>query len=1255
MKAPRILLLLPLLAAALRADERTMSFNSEVAALPAPGAVVVDGATTDWDLSAGVWSYNDPTIVERYSVWTHLMWDAKGVYLLARYHDLSPLQNAASGKDFSLSWRADCYQARVIFDDGQPDEHQLHVNMYYSSADKRPYLIVKHGGFKAAPPYDATGPDRPDQAGKWGPTVEQHGGRIAVAAWPDGKGYNLECFWPWSYCRTAGQPLAAGDAFTFGIEAMWGNTDGTLLAHRLADGIKDETVNRIFMFRARTGWGKAVLQARGQSTITEQQRALQQARLKRFADYDTYGSVPLRYTLPEARDVTIAIDDAQGRRVRNLFGQYPRAAGEVVDHWDCLDDSGNPVAPGRYTATVVHHLPIALKFYNSVYSSATPPWVTEQGSKLWGANHGHPTSVATRGDVTVLLFTGTEGGSGMQRIDDHGIIQWADHNEFVDGTLDDTYSYGLSRSSWQKLTLLARYRLTDGQLVPFEDAQRTPNATLLPDANIPNTSSLALGHGKLWALCPGRALLRVDPKTGAVEATLAPGPFAALTDRGDQLYALTTNGVIHLLDASGAPAAEVCRVTGLRRPARLGISQDQQRMAISDPGLNQVVITAADGKRLHTVGQPYSGGDRPAGAFVPTDLVQPLGADFDAAGRLWIAESVKTCKRVTCWSTDYRLLDQYWGQADYGAMAGFPLTFDATRFVAHGIEFKLDPSPDPWHRKTAEQPLIYHPELTSERGLIYRVGQHEYACGAPGYNKPESLSLFQRDATGVFRACVRVTLAGRRTVNGKPQDVLGTAWVDRNDNHQEDAGEVAEGVDVRGIYWANGWVRPDLTILFPNNRLFAPTGFTPGGVPLYDFTKPGQTGDGKAFPNGQGSCGTPVIDRAGNVSDGIGYRTADGRSGTYPNRYGRHDAPAAQRGVLIAPFRVNGVVEDVPGVGSMLALGGDRGEWFLLSLDGLYLSSLCQDSKGNVTLDETFIGQESFGGFLWRDTANRKVLIQLGGPSYRLMEVTGLDSCVKTALPLDVSAENIAQGARVVQERQQQSVAEPERVAIARLRALPREPAPVMQPLSRPLIEGVVDVQVAETGNPARWWRAALAHDGRNLAIMYQVADPSPWRNGEGRFTHLFIGGDAVDLQLDVPGRGPIRLLAASLAGKPVAAYWQQQAETAENPTTYAVANNDANAQRFAVVRQLPGAKVATSVGIGTYTVLVTVPLADLGLDSALGATLRGVVGVIFSDPSGNNRAARLYWHDKQTGLVSDVPSEARLQPNRWGPIVVDK
>ena len=1245
------------LALSAAADDRTMSFNSEIDVLPAPGAVTIDGLDNDWDLSAGVWSYNDPLIVERYSVWTHMMWDDKGVYMLARYTDSSPMKNAAAGKDFSMSWRADCYQARVIFDDGTPDEHQMHVNMYYSSPDERPYMIVKHGGFKATPPYDATGPDRPDQLEKWGPTMEAMGGKIAFAPWEDGKGYNMEVFWPWSYCRTSGKALAPGESFTYGIEAMCGHATGDMLAHRLADGIRDETVNRIFMFRARPGWGRALIRDRGGLTVTEEQKALRKDREKHFVDYDTYGSVPLAYSIPSDRDVTIAIDNAQGRRVRNLFGQYPRAKGDVTDFWDCLDDDGNPVPPGKYNVAIVHHDPVSIKFFNSVYNSATPPWNTENGSKLWGANHGHPTSVATRGDKTVLIFTGTEGGSGMQRIDDDGIILWADHNEFIDGTIDDTYSYGLSRSAWQSCTLIARYRVTDGHLEPFDDENRTPNAIILPDAQITDASTIAIAHGALWVFVPDRAFMKVSPSTGKVLENLdIPEGLRALTDRNDKLFALYADGTVRLLGADGKPAGDVAKFGGLKNPVRLGIDMEEKRFAVSDLDTNQVIVFGADGARISAIGSARPGRDRPAGTFVKTDLIRPLGADFDHLGRLWVAECVTTCKRVTCWGTDYQLLDQFWGMADYGAMAGFPITYDSTRFIAHGIEFKLDQNPDPWHRKTNEEPLAYHPELVTARGPVYRLNGHEYACGCPGYNKPDSLKMFMRGDDGVFHECMKITWAGRQRIDNKWVEVPGTAWIDSNNNHQVDDGETFEGLDARNLYWSNGWIRPDLAILLTNNKFFRPTGFTDAGIPIYDFAHPESLGDGRGFPDGQGSVGTPVVDNAGNISNGIRFQTIDGRYGSYPNRYGRHDAPAAQRGVLIAPFRANGVVEDVPGVGSIMALGGDRGQWFLFSMDGIYLSSICQDSKGNVVLDETFIGQESFGGFIWRDTETGKILIQLGGPSYRLMEVTGLETCARIDKEIEITAEDIAKGVEIVRKRQEESVHEPATVTIARVQRLPGEPAPVMQPLNRPLIDGAIDIPVHEEGDKSVWWRASLAHNGRDLAMMFQVADPSPWVNAEGRFTHLFIGGDAVDLQLDIPGRGPCRLLAAPMGGRGTVVYWQQKAETPSNPITYSVGNNMANASSFDIVKLVPNAKVQVQTGISSYTVLVTVPLAELGLTGdVFGETMKGVVGVLYSSPAGDDTLSRVYWHNKATGLVSDVPSESRLTPGQWGDITIAK
>lgn len=1228
-------------------DIGATSLNKQITVVPAPGPVTIDGKTDDWDLSAGIWSYNNPTLVDKYSVWTHLMWDDKGIYWLARFHDTSPMQNSTRGKDFGKSWQADAYQVRSIFDDQTPDEHQMHINIFYSTPEKTPYMIVQHGGFKDKPPYDATGPARPDLLERFGATMDAAGGKIAFAPWPDGKGYNAEAFWPWKYLRLNGQPLKPGEQFVFGFDALWSNADGTGQVHRLVDNMRDEKVNRIFFFRDRQGWGRAIISNKGNLDVTKAQTELEEQRLKLFVNFDTYGSIPIKYDLPDDRDVTIAIDDQNGKRVRNLFGQYPRKKGPNTDLWDGLDDNGNPVPPGKYTVTVVDHQPVQVKIVNSLYNAATPPWITEGKRKIWGANHGHPTSITTRGDITMVAFTGVEGATGMLRATPDGAIQWSDVNEELDVTLDDKFAYGLGRD-WSGNADLRRFNLETGELTPFADAGRTPTMVLPFDATqMPDSSSLALSKGKLWAFVPDQKLLRIAPDTGAVELALPAGGLLAVTERNDTLYGLFEGGKVATLDADGHPSRPIFTAATLKNPVRLGVSQDAQRFAISDFDTNQVFVFDNKGKLLQTLGKAYQTVNdmRPAGKFIETDFCRPLGLDFDAQGRLWVAEASQTSRRVTIWTPQGQLEKQFWGGANYGATLGFPVTFDSTRFIAQGVEFQLDPNPDFQNRPTAEKPLIFHPALATESGFVYRLGNHEYAVTTHGNAKATESFVALRDANGVFVPRVKITYA----VGGKnPQP--GTAWTDKNLNGVEDPGETVTGVQGRSAYWSAGWARPDLTLITADQWVYKPQGFTADGVPLYDFShpvKPGNSVDERTTLN---TGGTVVMDAKGDISDGIYYATVDGRSGQYPNRFNRHDAPAAQRGVLIAPFRTNGVVEDVPGVGAITALGGDRGEWFLLSTDGLYLSSMLQDSKGEVTLDETFTGQESFGGFLWRDEKGR-ILAQLGGMSYRIVQITGLETTRKNVQTVTVSDAQIAEGQKIVSSRRTVGVSEPETLKIAHVAALPK--TPIAPDSKDELIPGAISFTVQEIGDPTRRFRASLAHDGKNLAVMWQVNDINPWKNGEGRFTHAFVGGDSVDLKLDVPGRGPIRLLAAPINGENTAIYWQKTAPLQDNSTTYVVGNNQANAQRFDVVKRLESAKLNVQTNDSGYSVLLTVPLADLGLDATKTTDMKGLIGVIFSDPAGKNRASRLYWHDKNTGLVSDVPSEASLNPATWGTIEI--
>ena len=62
----------------------------------------------------------------------------------------------------------------------------------------------------------------------------------------------------------------------------------------------------------------------------------------------------------------------------------------------------------------------------------------------------------------------------------------------------------------------------------------------------------------------------------------------------------------------------------------------------------------------------------------------------------------------------------------------------------------------------------------------------------------------------------------------------------------------------------------------------------------------------------------------------------------------------------------------------------------------------------------------------------------------------------------------------------------------------------------------------------------------------------------------------------------------------------------------------------------------------------LAVPFAALGMTPpAPGTQILGDIGLLRGD--GAQTTQRLYWNNQDTGMVSDVPSEARLRPGNWG------
>ncbi len=136
--------------------------------------------------------------------------------------------------------------------------------------------------------------------------------------------------------------------------------------------------------------------------------------------------IPIHYTVVEAGNVVIAIDDVQGQRVRNLLAEAPRTAGEHLDFWDGRDDDGKTVKPGAYhfKAAVTPALNLSYEF--TVNNSGDPPWWKQDvweprpNPGGWMSDHTPPQGAAAAGDKVFLGAETAEHGHSLIAVDLNG-------------------------------------------------------------------------------------------------------------------------------------------------------------------------------------------------------------------------------------------------------------------------------------------------------------------------------------------------------------------------------------------------------------------------------------------------------------------------------------------------------------------------------------------------------------------------------------------------------------------------------------------------------------------------------------------------------------------------------------------------------------------------------------------------------------------------------------------------------------------
>jgi len=1251
------------------------SNNTEIQAVPAPGKVTIDGNLDDWDLSGTIYSCPDTQLyADKGAVRSAAMYDADGLYLSFRWVDPTPMANQVDpgepGKE-DRGWASDCVQVRMLIDT------EVHITAWYYAGGDTPAMHLQFG--KAYKPSN-----KPDLS-----EGLKHGAKMAFRKHEDGKGYSQEIFLRWKLLSVSGKQFSAGDEFTLGLHFNWGSGDNRRQRElQWQDVVADpRNVNRNFFWKDVSAWGKIKFSRTGNLKLEPKPWETAATGSGR-PDLSTVGSVPVEYDLAADARVTLVIEDGKGKRVRNLIGAFPRSNGRNVDYWDGLDDRGNPVRPGEYFWRGLVNPGIDVRYRAHMMPHTNPPWRNADGTGGWGADHTAPTAVAAYGDRVFLLYEGAESGSALVGCDLNGNKLWGHGGAFQGGGLVITAdAEGVYYAAKNHVT---RIDPKNGKALPFAGGTK--------QLGIPGGSTgIARRRNLLYVAFVGTVYvfdLSAGRKVG--EITTIPAVNGLAVDNKNRLLAISGNSVVTIESDAGETRPVVTE--GLDKPHGLAVAGDGTIYVING-GTQQIFAFDANGKLLRKIGTE---GGRPAvGPWDRNGMLNPTGVAVDDEGNIWVSERDYIAKRLSKWSPDGRNIGEWFGPTPYGG-DGIVDHRDPTRVLCGGLEFKVD------YEDGSARPVYSHlggrqygqpaaVDLIVNNGFWYRQGftmtyrGHDYLAYDRGL-----LCIRRGDA---WVPCAQIGYVKNVAHPDQSRDQL--LWSDRNDDGKVEDNEIVVLKDVQfsclgGGAWGIPWSSVDLSTLRPVSKTrsvrLAPAEFTRSGVPVFDqrsvslvdyaYANAPVDVDAKTIVGFYEDSNNLMLMEdvrsrpEGDLSGVKAYDRAGKLVWTYPQPFsgvhGCFKAPLpTMPGDVIGTIYMMGTANMGKEIGTIMCFNGYYGQRFLFTTDGLFVQALLKDARTmpetaekampGMLVNNMSSGSEAFGGTFCRAQDGRVFLTgTLGGPMCLVASVEGLDKLQR--LPrqsLTVTADQIAQGQAQALARENALIAAG---TVAKRLKIAQQARVVDGTLDEP---GFAELAVTIEADAQRGGQAALSYDDTYLYAAFRVKDGTPWKNVGTDAKTIFLYGDSVDIQLCLdpvvaarvkrghkPAVGDIRIAIAPyekdaivMLYQPLAPGYKGKREEFVSPVGRVVMDR---------VERIVEAKVSVKRTPEGYDLEAAIPLNKLGLEFPVGRTIRGDVGVLFSDDTGTKCLLRRYWSNRNTNIAADLPSETRLQPNEWGTVVVE-
>jgi hypothetical protein len=428
--------------------------------------------------------------------------------------------------------------------------------------------------------------------------------------------------------------------------------------------------------------------------------------------------------------------------------------------------------------------------------------------------------------------------------------------------------------------------------------------------------------------------------------------------------------------------------------------------------------------------------------------------------------------------------------------------------------------------------------------------------------------------------------------------------------------------------------------------VFRPYAFTQKGIPLYNIPSdslPGPRQVDALMPDSKGgvlALGSPVTALGSDGRVKWTYRS------DWPGLHAGHRTTARgdEPGVLIAPTRIWGMSRTRGDAGEVAVFNSNLGCAYLMSMEeGFFLGRIFRDSRvaptvwnfnfppDSATLAETTLYDEHFGGTFSRirdKNGSARDMLVVGKGDCSVVELSGLDGIRKlTGGTIKVTSHHVQASLK------------------RRARAAEREAEPKFYALSN----GKPNAQSSAIEN------IKLGCDEKYLYITGSWRDDlAPFANGGDNPFELFKTGDTLDVMLRTRApisargvqEGDVRILFAPFKGGNVCVLYDYISPKAKETSRVAFSSpwRTLYVDKVSIIEdaKIKVERRGANVKFEAHVPLSALPYRPRG-------DVRGDVGRVSSDATGERSISRNYWSNKNTAIMSDLPSEASIEPNLWG------